>query len=461
MDALTESILPFAGILIGLIVIHEAGHYFTAKLFGIKVLEAGLGYPPRVWGFKWRETEYTINALPLGGFVRLLGEENPEDPDSLAARPKWQRTIVLASGAFMNFVLAIALFSVALMIPRDVSAGGATIADVLPDSPAAAAGLQPGDEIVEINGREAKNREDASYLVRLYQGSDIDFLVKRTVDPRIGPELVEVKDVYARWNPPANVDDCGVTLGKQGPTGISLSTRYGQSVPLSAADRAELEGGLRKGLQEYRSKLPPGSPARCSDGTAFGFVPIRALVCDDYDAERQAAARALKVELFPNAEAPCYEFDPPPDFVPFVVTRSEPPWEAIPDGTRLSFESLVIARNQVWSWIRGYASPEFAGPVGIAQATGQVVEEAGWKSLVDFAALLSMNLAILNILPIPMFDGGRLFFILIEFLRGGRRIAPQKEAIVHLVGLAMILTFAGVITYFDIVRLIDGGSLLR
>src|SRR5213596_1346261 len=106
------SVLPFLGMLVALIVAHELGHYFTAKLFGVKVLEAGLGYPPRIWGFEWRGTIYSVNWLPLGGFVRLLGEEDPSDSESLAAQPAWRRLIIMGSGAFMNLVLAILLFSV-------------------------------------------------------------------------------------------------------------------------------------------------------------------------------------------------------------------------------------------------------------------------------------------------------------------------------------------------------------
>src|SRR3990172_4521723 len=112
MDLILHTILPFFGILVVLIVAHEFGHYITAKLTGIKVLEAGLGYPPRVWGFTWRGTLYSINLLPLGGFVRLLGEEDPSDPQSLAAKPRPVRLFVLASGSGMNFVLPVVLFAI-------------------------------------------------------------------------------------------------------------------------------------------------------------------------------------------------------------------------------------------------------------------------------------------------------------------------------------------------------------
>src|SRR3990172_6820482 len=114
MDIISHSIVPFLAMLVVLIVVHELGHFITAKLAGVKVLQFGLGYPPKLWGIKPGETEYTVNALPLGGFVRLLGEEDPGDPRSLAAKPRWVRLVVLSSGALMNVVLAIFLFSMAL-----------------------------------------------------------------------------------------------------------------------------------------------------------------------------------------------------------------------------------------------------------------------------------------------------------------------------------------------------------
>jgi len=459
VDVLTHSILPFIAILLVLVVVHELGHYVTAKMFGVKVLEAGVGYPPRLWAFKWRDTDYSINALPLGGFVRLLGEEDPTDPQSLAARPKWQRTVVLASGAFMNLVLAIVLFSAGLMIPRQVSVGGARIAGVAPDSPAAQAGLKEGDKITAINGRKVNTYEDASYLIRLYQGSHIDFTVLRP-DSRTGiAQTTKIDDVYARWDPKPYKDDCGVSQ-PEGPTGITVTPGGVVNVSRTPEETAKLEQSSKDAYQQYRKDVKPGAPAGCGAGN-FGFRALTAPVCSSLGAQQQADARALKQQLFPEAAAPCYEFDPPQ--ATEILTRShrEPIWTAVPHGARLSFESLIIARNQIWSWVRGFTDPQVTGPVGIAQATGEVVSQAGWISLIEFAALLSMNLAVLNILPIPMFDGGRLFFILIEAIRRGRRIAPEKEAIVHLIGLAMILTFAVVITYFDVLRVFRGDNLLR
>src|SRR3990172_1760951 len=197
MDIITLTILPFVGVLVALIVIHELGHYITAKLTGVKVLEAGIGYPPRIWGFTWRDTLYSINWLPLGGFVRLLGEEDPADPGSLAAKPRWVRLLVLVSGSGMNFILPIILFAIVFMIPRDVNVGLTQIVDVVPGAPAEEAGLKNGDVIFEINGDEVRNVNEVSRAIRLNLGETIDFKVKH-------PDgVVETIPVEARWSPPS------------------------------------------------------------------------------------------------------------------------------------------------------------------------------------------------------------------------------------------------------------------
>lgn len=355
MNAILQSLLPFLAIIVFLILAHEIGHFTAAKLSGVRVLEFGVGFPPRLTAFKRGETEYSINALPLGGFVRLLGEEDPSHPQSLAAKPRPIRLFVLSAGSFMNLLMAIALFTMGFMIPREVSVGRPIISEVVPGAPAEEAGLKAGDVIYKINNREIKNVQDASYNIRLNLGERMTFTVKR------GREFLEL-DVRARWAPPAD----------QGPTGITIASQY-----------------------------------------------------------------------------------------PFTETQSYPPWEALRLGTRYTFDALKIARNEVISWFKGASTPQVAGPVGIAQATGEVVEEAGWKSLLDFAGLLSINLAVINILPLPFLDGGRVLFVLLEIARRGRRIAPQKEALVHLVGFVFIMALVVVMGYFDIARLIRGESFFR
>ena len=359
-----SSALLFIGILVVLVVVHEFAHFATAKLFGIRVLEFGVGFPPRIGGKRWGETEYTVNWLPLGGFVRLLGEEDPDDPRSLAAAPRWQRFIVLVSGSITNLLLPILLFAMAFTIPHEESISRAVVSSVVPGAPAEAAGFEAGDVIIEIDGRDAQNVSDAGRLIRLNLGEEIDVVVLRNA------EFVTLT-VEPRWTPPAG----------QGPTGITISSQ-------------------------------------CTSVGGEGCMP-------------------------------------------FTATVSEPPWESLPNGLRATFDSLILARNQLISWFKGGSSPEVAGPVGIAQVTGEVAREGGVTPLLQLAALLSINLGILNLLPLPMLDGGRVMFLLIEVARGGRRIAPEKEAVVHLVGFVLFIVLAIAVTFADISRIANGESLFR
>ena len=360
----TSAALLFGGILIFLVVAHEFAHFVTAKLFGIKVLEFGVGFPPRMAGFRYGETEYTINWLPLGGFVRLLGEEDPNDPRSLAAAPRMHRFIVLVSGSLMNLALPVVLFAAAFSVPHDEPIGRAVIMTVVPGAPAEAAGFQIDDVIYEIDGREARSANDAGRLIRLNLGNEVDVRVRR------GQEFV-ILTVEPRWSPPEG----------QGPTGITIRPQ------------CTLVGG-------------------------YGCVPFTERVAD-------------------------------------------PPWVSIPRGFQATVDTMILARNEVLSWFRGGSSPEVAGPVGLAQTTGEVAREGGFTTVLQLAAILSINLGVLNLLPLPMLDGGRVMFLLIEVVRGGRRIAPEKEAMVHLVGFVLFIALAAIVTFFDITRIANGESIFR
>jgi len=386
-----DSIVPFVVLLVVLVVAHELGHFVTAKLAGVRVLEFGLGYPPRLWGKKIGETEYTVNMLPLGGFVRLLGETDAEEADpeesgrpasmidtravartgtinprTLAAKPRPVRILVLFAGVIVNLLLPVLFFSVDYMIPQQIPDTGAVVSRVAPDTPAQRAGVLPGDVILRINGHTIHNTSDVSRYITLYQGTTMRWEIRRK------GQILTVYP-YARWELPVEVEPDGTRI-RQGPTGIVVN-------PLTA--------------------------------------------------------------------------------VPVTYRQQYAPWEAIPRGARETWDTLITFRNQIISWVKSRAAPEVAGPVGIAQATGQVVKEAGWEALLRLAALLSLNLAIVNALPLPMLDGGRVLFVLIEILRGGKRIAPEKEALVHLIGFALMMSVVVVISYIDIMRIINGGTLGR
>ncbi len=456
LDILTSTLAPFLGVIVVLVVIHELGHFITAKMFGVKVLEFGIGYPPRAFGFKRGDTQYTLNWLPLGGFVRLLGEEDPTDPRSLAVLPAWKRLVVMGSGAFMNMVLAIFLFTLALMLPREVPVGKAVIAQVVPDSPAQLAGLQVGDIIEEIDGRDIASVFEASYNIRLNLGEETDIVVRRT-DPVSQLPAQETVTVTPRWAPPTY--DYVVQAGDD-VSSVSGAIGFDRDAVRQAADieyvlSEDMTLVIGGGDQAIHYETQPG------DTVAFVSQLLRvsdadvALAAGLGDPDTLVAGTTLR--FIQGATGirigPQYAF---------TETRSDGPWTALKRGWRTTWDSLKIARNEIYSKIKGATGTSpVSGPIGIAQVTGEVIERAGWQSLIQFAGLLSINLAILNILPLPMLDGGRMAFVLLEVLRRGRRIAPAKEAMVHLVGMGALLLLVIVLSYFDIARIVRGDDLFR
>ena len=436
METAVIAIIAFVPMLVMLVVIHEWGHFFTARAFGVKVLEFGIGYPPRAFGFYTGRTRvlldastqyvnlsgpseiqpgllvrvhstedasgnlvarvvegpqsgslrrsaslqdmdtdellrhegtvremdndslvvadmaYTLNWLPLGGFVRLAGENNPAVPRSLASKGPGARTIILAAGSLVNAVFPLVAFTLLFMIPQGVTVGQVRVDVVEADSPAQAAGLQPGDLVLVAGDRTIEQGSDLVRATTLNAGSPMEWTIQRG-------GITEIVRVTPRLDPPPG----------QGATGIQIS------------------------LVNLRSE-----------------------------------------------------------------TRFDPPWTAVWKGATSSWEMLTLLRQEISSWITGVRSPQLSGPVGIAQVTGEVTRDGGVRGWVVLSILFSINLAILNLLPIPMLDGGRIMFVLLEWIRGGRRIPAEREGLVHLIGFVALLGFILFITYNDIVRMIQGGS---
>lgn len=369
------AILTFIPIIAILVFIHELGHYITAKFYGIKVLEFGFGYPPRLFGIRRGETLYSLNLLPLGGFVKMVGEEDPTDSRSLAGRTILQRFIVISSGAIMNILLAILIFIVLFMIPQQKMVGLVQIQEVIPNSPAEFAELKTGDLIVKVDGHSIRNIGDLIQRINLKLGSESEWVIQKNSEFPLSsssPEFTsyEVIHLIPRLNPPEG----------QGPTGIVIGTKTSQ-----------------------------------------------------------------------------------------MEWISYPPWEAIPKGIIRVWETLILTKNEIARWIVGDVSPQFSGPIGIAQITGQVAQlqfegeaqRSRFIRLLELAAFISINLGIINILPIPMLDGGRILFLGIELVRRGKRISPKIEGVVHMTGFFLLISLIVIISYFDILRIINGESLFR
>jgi regulator of sigma E protease len=348
------TVIAFFGILAGLILAHELGHFVTAKASRVRVDEFGLGFPPRLLSIKRGETRYSLNAIPLGGFVKMAGEEDPKVPGSLASKSIGTRLLILSAGSLMNALLPLLLFSIAFMVPHDTLAGQVVVEEVATSSPAASAGIESGDVILSINEKPVRNINDLQRNIYLNLGKEITLLIKHS------DSTTEDIGVIPRWTPPEGEGAIGVAVRLLNPT---------------------------------------------------------------------------------------------------VISQHYPFWKAIPMGVSECIEAFVIFKNGILSMIIGTTPVAVAGPVGIAQITAEVAK-AGISPLLEFAAFLSINLALINIFPLPALDGGRIVFVLLEWVRRGKRISPKTENVVHLVGFILLMTAILIITYQDIIRIISGESLI-
>lgn len=352
------TILIFILILGLLIFVHEFGHFITAKKNGVRVEEFGFGFPPRIFGVKRGETIYSINLIPLGGFVKMIGEDGAEknDPQSFASKKIWQRALILIAGIAMNFILAIVLLSVSNMIGLPMVVGDNNnianqdikiqISEVVSDSPAAKAGIKVGDIIKSVNSQNIYRVTDFQNTIKENLEKETDITISR------GKEELNL-ELVPRANPPEG----------QGAIGIGLAETTIIKYPWHQA--------FWQGLK-----------------SAYYFT------------------------------------------VMFVI----------------AFGNLI--KNLI---LGGHISADVAGPVGIAVLTNQITK-LGLVYVINFAAILSLNLAIINAIPFPALDGGRLLFLIIEKIKGSP-VSQKIEQSIHLVGFSLLIVLMVVITFRDIVRL--------
>ena len=354
------SIIVFILILSILILIHEFGHYIAAKKSGVLVEEFGLGLPPRAWGKKIGETIYSLNWLPFGGFVKLLGEEEHEldgkklPPElknrTFASKKPWQKTMIITAGVFMNFILGWVIISFLFTQGVPVPSNKLTISEVVTNSPAQKAGLQKNDVITNLfqNGYEYPVNTNDAFIesAKKFAGREIVIRVTRNNNPKY-------IFVVPRANPPKG----------QGALGIVISN--------------------------YETKSYPWYQA-----------PFKGLA-ESYD-----------------------------------ITKS-----IVTEFARTIFKLVTFNKIGV----------EVSGPVGIAKITSEAVG-VGPKAVLQLLAILSLNLAVINILPFPALDGGRLVFVFYEWITR-RKVNAKFEQRLNLIGFAILISLIIAVTVSDIIKL--------
>jgi regulator of sigma E protease len=343
------AIVAFVIILVFLVIAHEFAHFITAKARGVKVNEFGLGFPPRIWGIKRGETLYSINLLPLGGFVKLSGEEDPQAERSLAGKGYGTRLLVLSSGSLMNLILPFLIAALAFIIPHNVYYPDLTISETLSDYPAQQAGLQVGDTIIAINGAPVTDYTEIQKIIR-------------------------------------SSPNQAITMGIRKADGTE--TTLTMTPKLDAA-------------------------------TGYGMVGIR-----------------------PGEK---------------TVRESLPFWQAFPRGAEFCWSTLVAYKDAIAQWIKGTTPMQVSGIVGMTEVTGRAAQQ-GLATLFLWAAFISLNLGIVNLLPLPALDGGRIFFVFLEMIRGGRRLSPRTEGLIHGIGFILLILLMLLLVFSDITKLVTTGS---
>ncbi len=348
-------------ILISLIVVHELGHFIAAKIFGVRVDEFGIGYPPRALRFgKIGETEYTLNWIPFGGFVRLFGEDEggAHGRGAFIDAPRWKQAVILISGVAMNalaaWLLFAAAFSVGILHPVDAPQSGARLiaSDVLVGSPADAAGIRVGDQIIEVR--------DASAEAQLTPASIVEFISARPGKP------------------------------------VDITYLHAQATTTST------------------------------------LIPAQAVVRDE--SVRPAIGLGL-----------------------VLITNESLPWSQSLAAAAEQWKVLIVVIVQglgelAYDAVHGHPNlQDVVGPVGLVSAVGDA-SSAGIGYVLSLAGFISLNLVVINLIPIPALDGGRLLIVAIEAIR--RREAPKLLVqILNTLGIALIIVLMVTVTYHDVVRL--------
>ncbi len=441
-----------------LILVHELGHFLAARWMKVKVEEFGIGFPPRLLTLGvWGGVRYTLNAIPLGGFVKMAGEEDPSVPGSLAGKKPWQRAIVLSAGALVNFFLALVLFTgLAVHGYEEPISQQVGIFLVEPDSPAGRAGLQIGDIITMINGRPVTSLYDVRLESTLNRGYTITLLIER------GGQQIGV-DLVPRQTPPPGQGAIGIGLDYyEAPVTVQ------RIFPGSPAEQAGLRIGdvllsingrpIENSLQ-YRAYFI----RECREAAMAGLRAIAALLVGDGRYVQDLLPRPVLVGIERDGQrlGPfLLENDLAYAELPLGLDYWRWGWRrgGLAEGWRETVEAmLLVPRTLAAIFRRSVPASELAGPVGITYITAQVAQEAGLLGVLRTTAAISINLCLVNLFPLPALDGGRLVFVFLEWLCRGRRVPPEWEGAIHMAGFILLIGLALLLTYYDILRVAGGG----
>lgn len=449
---LIQNILAVIVVLGLLVTFHEFGHFWVARRCGVKVLRFSVGFGKPLWSTVDRHgTEFAVAAIPLGGYVKMLDEREapvPEEQLDQAFNRKnvWQRIAIVAAGPLANFLLAIVAYW-ALFV-----AGTTTVmpivGDIEPNSPAAEAGLAHGSEITAIQGDAMRSWEEINLKLVSIIGFSGELSVEALPEGSSTPRAYQlpVTNYLVRQDPPQPLQSLGIT-----PWRPNLPAVLGQVME----DQAAAQAGLQTG-----DRILSVNGESVSDWMQF-VATIRDSAGQTLDVRYQRGDEQGTLSLTPGTNT--LEGGREVGYIGAGVQQvSWPaelqreirygPIEAVGQALSRTGEMTLLTLDAIRKMFVGLISPSnLSGPITIAQISGDSAR-AGMEAFVGFLAYLSISLAVLNLLPIPVLDGGHLLYYFIEVVRG-RPVSEQTQAVGLRIGLAMVGTLMLMALYFDLMRL--------
>lgn len=437
MKDVAVMIFTFALVLGAMVIIHEFGHFIVAKLFGVRVEVFSVGMGKRLWGFKRGDTDYRISLMPLGGYVKMAGE-NPEDsvanaaiefsnpyknvksaddstpektgpaPYEFLAKPKWQRFCIAVAGPAMNILTAFAIPMGHSMIHHTAYAyqtEPAVIKFVEEGLPAASAGMQPGDMIVSLDGRSTPTWRDVEEQIIINPGRTVSVTVQREGQSKTMPLTIAVRTIENE-----KIGEAGVEPGL-GANVRLLVREVNPGSPAAEAGLAQDDQIVGVNGKEVRQGLF-GQKEVIQTIQASADKPVTLTVL------REGKKIDVTAVPRPDSGVPKLGFNQSLDGIERIVSRLGPV-DALNYSIDLNVRMVRMTGKAIGQWIGGERSARdtVSGPVGILRLTGQAAQD-GVGSVLQLTAMISLNLGVVNLLPIPVLDGGLIFMLLLESFLG-------------------------------------------
>ena len=429
------TLIAFVLVVGTLVVVHEFGHYLAARFIGVRVETFSIGFPPNVYRRRIGDTEWTIGLLPLGGYVKMAGDApgyGSDDPAELQNRTRGERLAILFAGPAMNFVLAVAILAGLFYVGMERRIGLSdppVVSYVAERSPAAIAGIRAGDRIVTVAGEPVPDWRTAMEAIIVRPDQQVVFGVEREGAPR----------------------DFSVAIRSEGPDAVGVAGIYPPNPPII--------GAVIPDTPAAAAGFAPGDRILRVDGMPVGSTSeVAALVRSAGEREIAVAVERGESEIVVSVVPRLREDPNTGQTVPQVGVQFQPPFrmvraESVPDAVREAMAETVrwggLTVGQLGRVVTGQGSPrQFSGPIGIAQASGEALRR-GPTDVLLLMAILSLSLGVLNLLPIPVLDGGQIAVLLVESAARRDLSLGMRKALMVAGAAFMLLVFV-LVVYLDL-----------